>query len=235
MSKPWRICRRSKWSRTLLKELIDRLEAFDPSLQVWEDGAAWILYLEKFAEDVDLLALDSSLSWQQDSMKIFGKSVLLPRLTAWYGDSGTEYVYSGIRNFPRPWTSELAALRARLVESCRIDFNSVLANRYTDGNQHMGYHADNETEFGVDPIIASLSFGAQRRFLWKKISKGSDLNRIELAHGSLLLMGGTMQREFVHAVPKMRGVEGPRINLTFRRVVKGMNWSLGDKDLLSGS
>lgn len=162
--------------------------------------------------------LDQDIAWQQDEIKIFGRSIDLPRLTAWYGDAGAAYVYSGIRNDPKAWTEGLSRLREKLVADIGIDFNSVLANRYADGQQHQGYHADDEKELGPAPLIASLSFGASRRFLVKAKGKGTKAEAFDLENGSLLMMGGAMQKDYVHKIAKSTRVQGPRINLTFRQI-----------------
>lgn len=165
-------------------------------------------------------ALRDGLAWKQESIRIFGREHLQPRLSAWYGDAGTTYTYSGLTLEPAPWTAELAALRARVEDSSRSRFNSVLANLYRDGQDAMGFHADAEPELGQDPVIASVSLGAARRFVLKP---GRDLAgeapvELSLGGGSLLVMSGTTQHRWKHGVPRQAGA-GPRINLTFRRIL----------------
>ena len=159
--------------------------------------------------------LDEQIQWQQDAMHIYGKAVPLPRLTAWYGDPEAVYQYSGIRNQPRPWLPLLQDLRQLLEERTGARYNSVLANRYAHGGQHQGYHADDEKELGPTPTIASLSFGAMRRFLIQERASRERWH-IDLAGGSLLLMRGDFQRNFRHALARTKKPVGPRINLTFR-------------------
>lgn len=200
----------------LLKRLTDSQGGLP---ELWSEGESWMIYQPRFVRDLSFEELDAEIAWKQDEMKIYGKPVLLPRLTGWYGDPGTDYIYSGIYNQALPWTPSLESLRNRLREDLGLEFNAMLANRYADGSQHMGYHADSEPEFGEAPVIVSLSFGAARGFLWKRKGKGEKAQRWDLEDRSLLVMGGAMQREFVHAVAKTSLPLGPRINLTFRRVL----------------
>jgi alkylated DNA repair dioxygenase AlkB len=203
-----------------LETMTAALEAYSKSLKIWEKDGSWILYVSNWCQTPDFAILDEDIAWQQDAIKIFGRSIDLPRLTAWYGDAGASYVYSGIRNEPKPWPQSLNVLRQRLRQDLAIDFNSALANRYANGQQHQGYHADDEKELGPSPIIASLSFGSSRRFLVKEKGKGTGVKAeaFDLENGSLLLMGGDLQRDYVHAISKSTRVHAPRINLTFRQI-----------------
>lgn len=163
--------------------------------------------------------LTTSLDWQQHRLKLFGRERLTPRLCAWYGDADARYGYSGQALEPLPWTAPLAALRQRLEAALGCPLNSVLANLYRDGADSMGWHSDDEARLGPQPIIASLSLGATRRFMLRH-RRRRDLQTLALAleHGTLLVMAGDMQRHWHHAVPKTRRPVGARINLTFRRV-----------------
>src|SRR5438045_854112 len=114
-----------------------------------------------------LQKLLAETKWRQQEMNMYGRRVSQPRLTAWYGDPGRNYLYSGIRNDPFPWTDLLRELKRNVEESIEVSFNSVLLNLYRDQNDSMGYHSDNEPELGPEPVIASLSFGATRTFLFK--------------------------------------------------------------------
>lgn len=157
--------------------------------------------------------------WQQREMNMYGRKVLQPRLTAWYGDRDRSYVYSGIKNVPMPWTDLLRELKRRIEDCTDESFNSVLLNYYRDNNDSMGFHSDDERELGPDPTIASLSLGDKRNFLFKhKSRKDLDLVTVPLFSGSVLLMRGATQRNYMHAINREKRPCGPRINLTFRRV-----------------
>ncbi|SAK39006.1 2OG-Fe(II) oxygenase [Caballeronia fortuita] len=169
-------------------------------------------------EGSDLMgALIAEVAWQQDTMTTPGGRVSLPRLTAWQGEPDAVYVYSGIRNVPQPWTPAVAQLRARAEAACEARFNSVLLNRYRSGLDSMGWHADKERELGPEPVIASVSLGATRTFEFRH-ARTHATHTLVLTHGSLLVMRGRTQREWVHRVPKEAGARGERINLTFRWV-----------------
>lgn len=163
-------------------------------------------------------ALRTGIDWQQEEILIFGRRRLVPRLVAWHGDPGARYAYSGTEHVPSPWTPVLDEVRARVIDLCGAAFNAVLLNRYRDGRDGMGWHADDERELGTDPVIASVSFGATRRFCLRHRSARYLKRDIDLPHGSLLVMGGATQHHWVHALPKTRRPVGERINLTFRRV-----------------
>ncbi|MBI3821556.1 MAG: alpha-ketoglutarate-dependent dioxygenase AlkB [Planctomycetes bacterium] len=141
-----------------------------------------------------------------------------PRLTAWYADAGLTYSYSGVTHEAIPWTPTLLEVRRRVEESAGVPFNSLLLNYYRDGQDSIGYHTDAEPELGVNPAIASISLGAVRQFVLKHINTGAKL-KYDLAHGSLLVMGGACQHHWVHGVPKTKAAVGPRINLTFRNII----------------
>lgn len=162
--------------------------------------------------------LYNDLHWQEERLFIFGRWLRVPRLMAWYGDSGAHYRYSGVDHLPLPWTDELSSMRADVETVCATRFNSVLANLYRDGRDSMGCHADDEKELGSNPVIASLSFGDTRllRFRHAKTGQKCDL---ELAHGDLLVMAGEIQHHWRHELPKTRKAKQPRVNLTFRRIV----------------
>ena len=162
--------------------------------------------------------LTASIHWSNDTVKMFGKTLILNRKSAWYGDSGAAYSYSGIRREPLPWTKELLKIKQACEAIANTSFNSVLCNYYHDGNDGMGWHADNEHELGKEPIIASVSFGSKRKFAFKhRISK--EKIEILLEHGSLLIMRGQTQHAWHHALPKTKNVHEPRINLTFRTIL----------------
>ena len=161
--------------------------------------------------------LAQQLNWQQPAIKIFGKAVLIPRQQVWMGDPHCSYKYSGVLFEPEPWHPLVWQLTDRVNQLCQTHFNSVLLNWYADGQQHMGWHSDDEAELGQDPQIASLSLGQQRFFDLKHKTCGTQL-KLELGHGSLLLMAGQCQQYWQHRVPKMASAKEGRINLTFREI-----------------
>jgi alkylated DNA repair dioxygenase AlkB len=163
-------------------------------------------------------ALRAQVHWRQEEILIFGQRRLVPRLIAWHGDPGASYVYSGTDHQPEPWLPDLERIRERVTALCGADFNAVLLNLYRDGRDGMGWHADDETELGLNPVIASVSLGATRRFCLRHRRRKELKLDLDLPHGSLLCMGGATQHHWVHALPKTRRPVGERINLTFRRV-----------------
>jgi alkylated DNA repair dioxygenase AlkB len=167
-----------------------------------------------------LHTLTEATPWRQDHILIAGKSIPLPRLTAWYGDPGKNYAYSGIAMYPSPWTETLLDIKAKVEATAGVPFNSVLLNHYRTGQDSVAWHSDDEPGLGRNPVIASVSFGATRRFHLKpKTNSTIDRVAIDLTHGSLLLMQGPTQHFWLHQVPKTTRAVGPRINLTFRYIV----------------
>ncbi len=162
--------------------------------------------------------LSHEIPWTQHRVRMFGRELPSPRLSAWIGDADAVYTYSRVRHQPAPWTPALAQLRERLQREFDAPFNSVLANRYRNGRDSMGWHADDEPELGPEPLIASISLGATRRMRFRARDR-SAAGAIDLADGSLLLMGGRTQTLYQHAVDKTRADSGERINLTFRRIL----------------
>ncbi len=163
-------------------------------------------------------ALIDALPWENHVVRLFGREHASPRLSCWIGDPGARYRYSGVWREPRPWTAPLIALRGRLRESLGVDFDSVLANLYRDGRDAMGWHADDERELGPAPVIASVSLGSTRRFVLRH-RDGAPRLALDLPAGSLLLMQAATQANYRHALPRTARPVGPRINLTFRRIV----------------
>jgi alkylated DNA repair dioxygenase AlkB len=172
--------------------------------------------------------LAQSLHWTQDRIVIYGREVQIPRLNAWYGDAGTDYMYSGLQLQPRPWLPILATLRECLSAHLQHRFNSVLANFYRDGRDSVGRHADDEPELGPLPLIATVNLGASRRFaLYPKRKGAAEPWRADLPGGSLLVMAGRCQWAWQHEIPKTAKPVGGRISLTYRQVV-GRNVTRAD-------
>lgn len=181
---------------------------------------AEIIYFPDFLskEEADSLFLEllKNTPWQQDEITVYGKKHLQPRLTALYGNEGKPYSYSNIKMQPHFWTLPLQKIKSLVENICETNFTTVLLNYYRDGNDGNGWHADNEKELGINPIIASLSIGAERNFQLKHNLDSSQKKNIILENGSLLLMKGTTQHFWKHQVPKTAKTIGSRINLTFR-------------------
>lgn len=161
--------------------------------------------------------IDGEADWRRHAIRMFGREILSPRLTAYQADEGVRYSYSGITLEPAEWTPAVAEIRQRVEEVVDRPFNSVLINKYRGGSDSMGWHADNEDELGEEPVIASVSLGAERRFLLRENETGENVETT-LMSGSLLVMGGRSQHDWKHSVPKTKKDVGPRINLTFRLV-----------------
>jgi alkylated DNA repair dioxygenase AlkB len=175
-------------------------------------------WMAKSEADALFAGLRHAIPWEVHRIRLFGRNVDSPRLSCWIGDPDTGYTYSGAHFDPNPWPIALRAIRARLAGELCIDFNSVLANLYRDGHDSMGWHSDDEPELGTQPVIASLSLGATRRFVLKHRSDPPRKFALELPHGSLLLMRGATQANYRHALPRTSRQIGPRINLTFRQI-----------------
>jgi len=161
-----------------------------------------------------------SIPWRQKKILIFGKHVLEPRLTAWIGDPDAVYAYSGARMPPLSWTKALLKIKRRVENETDAKFNSVLANLYRDHRDSMGLHSDDEKELGKNPVIASVSLGATRKFIMKhRANKKLPQKNYLLESGSLLVMRGDTQKFWKHGVPKETKLCGARINLTFRTII----------------
>ncbi len=184
---------------------------------------AEIIYCPNFFDETTATTLFEELlqqtPWQQDDIVVFGKKHAQPRLTALYGNEGKPYSYSNIKMQPHPWTLVLRKIKAFVEDSAETTFTTVLLNYYRDGSDSNGWHADNEKELGQNPVIASVSFGAERPFQLKHNTDKKLKKNILLQHGSLLLMKGTTQHFWKHQIPKTKKPIGPRINLTFRTII----------------
>ncbi len=182
------------------------------------DGDALIFpaFFNMAASDIYLSALQQEIQWRHEPIRIFGKTVMQPRLTAWYGEAGKPYRYSGITMQPLPWTDQLLYVKQQVEAVSGVQFTSALLNRYRDGKDSMGWHRDNEKELGTNPVIGSVSFGAARKFQFRHYYNKQLTREIDLTHGSYLLMKGTTQHHWEHQLPKTGKVMSERINITFR-------------------
>lgn len=168
-----------------------------------------------------LTQLIENIDWQQDEIKLYGKQIPLPRLTAWFGDEGKNYMYSGITVKPKTWTPCLLDIKNKVEKISNVRFNSVLLNYYRNERDSVSWHSDDEPELGKDPIIGSVSFGDVRTFQLKhKTDKVLSVNK-DLPDGSYLEMAGSTQHYWLHQIPKRTRKIGPRINLTFR-IIRGI-------------
>lgn len=178
-----------------------------------------LLYPLTFPDHNSLFqTLLATTPWQQHVPTLYGRPTAAPRLSAWYGDKGAIYSYSGLRLEPLPWNKTLLTIKRRLDNLANVSFNSVLMNLYRDGQDSMGWHSDAEPELGRNPVIASVSLGATRRFRFQHKKRDICLS-LDLETGSTLIMKGATQHYWRHSLPKTRKAVGPRINLTFRRIV----------------
>lgn len=175
-------------------------------------------FFDKEQADIIYTELLQEIAWQQDNITVFGKTHPQPRLTALYGNEGKPYSYSNITMQPNPWNTLLQKIKYFIEATTECQFTTVLLNQYRDGKDSNGWHADNEKELGTNPIIASLSFGAERVFQLKHNSITNAKKSIVLEHGSLLLMKGSTQHFWKHQIPKTAKPIGNRINLTFRSI-----------------
>lgn len=165
-------------------------------------------------------SLLEEIPWEQKQIKIFGRPVMEPRLTAWIGDPDAAYTYSGTQMLPQTWTPALLKIKESVEARTQQTFNSVLANLYRDGRDSMGFHSDDEKELGQTPWIASVSFGETRRLIMKhRASKTLPQKEYKLESGSLFIMGGSTQKLWKHGIPKETKPCGARVNLTFRKIL----------------
>jgi alkylated DNA repair dioxygenase AlkB len=184
-----------------------------------EDGA--LAFLEQIPLGLDnaqvFTELVAQTAWRAETVTVWGKRHLQPRLTAWHGEAS--YSYSGITLAPLPLTPLMQQIRQVVEVLCGHRFNSVLLNYYRDGRDSMGMHADNEAELGERPVIASLSFGATRTMIFKH-KRTRALRKIKLTNGNLLIMSEETQKNWLHGIAKEAGTLDARLNLTFRKIIK---------------
>ena len=179
--------------------------------------------------DAVLARLVSETPWRSETIRMWDKTYLQPRLVAWYGDEGASYEYSGKRYEALPWTPLLLDLRERVEGAAAVRFNSVLVNYYRDQRDSVAMHSDDERELGSEPVIASLSLGETRTLVFRhKSDRAQKTMRLPLESGSLLLMKGPTQRCWQHGVPKETRPCGPRVNLTFRQVLTASRRTRGN-------
>ena len=175
-------------------------------------------FFDKKEADFIFNQLINDITWQQDYITVYGKTYPQPRLTALYGNERKSYSYSNITMQPHSWTPFLQKIKTLVENVSDTNFTTVLLNQYRDGKDSNGWHADNEKELGINPVIASVSFGAERNFQLKHNTESNLKKNIILTHGSLLLMKGKTQHFWKHQIPKTAKPVGLRINLTFRLI-----------------
>lgn len=159
----------------------------------------------------------NTIDWKNDQAIILGKLIITKRKVAWYGDSGFEYSYSNTTKLASAWTPELLVLKSLIENATGETFNSCLLNLYHSGDEGMAWHSDAEKDLKKDGAIGSLSFGAERKFAFKHKQTKETVSMV-LEHGSLLLMKGTTQTNWLHRLPPTKLISRPRINLTFRTI-----------------
>jgi alkylated DNA repair dioxygenase AlkB len=172
-------------------------------------------FFNKAESDRLFKSLIDNILWQQDQIKFYGKMIDLPRLTAWYGDNDKPYTYSGIPMKPHSWTPDLLEIKNKIEKEAKVNFTSVLLNLYRDGKDSVAWHCDDEPELGSNPVIGSVSFGATRTFKFRHL-QDKTVVKVELTHGSFVLMQGETQHKWEHEIPKTSKILTPRVNLTFR-------------------
>lgn len=184
------------------------------------DGEAYYLsgLIDRTGSDQFLEQLLQEIDWQPDTLIMFGKPVTTKRKTAWYAENNLRYTYSKSTKTGLPFTAGLLQLKNIAEKNCDCSFNSCLLNLYHNGSEGMSWHSDNEPEMLAGHPIASFSFGAERKFSFRHRQTKETLSLL-LEHGSLLLMQGATQQNWLHQLPKSARVTAPRINLTFRRII----------------
>lgn len=196
-----------------MKELAENLLPYGGEMYYFPD----VIPLDKSEEYFNRLFAE--IRWKQEPIKIFGREIMQPRLTAWYGDASKPYTYSGITMEPNHWVHPLLQIKSVAEHYSGSESTSALMNLYRDGNDGMGWHRDNEKSLGAEPVIASVSLGATRTFQVRHYGKKRPLISIELQPGSLVVMKGESQSVWEHRIPKTAKARGARINITFRTIV----------------
>lgn len=175
--------------------------------------------MQKLVADDYFEKLMQNIAWENDQAIIFGRQITTKRKVAWYGDQAYEYTYSNVNRYALLWTLELLELRQRVEQLTGERFNSCLLNLYHTGEEGMAWHSDDETDLKKNGAIASLSFGAERKFAFKH-KQSKEKVELYLQHGSLLVMKDTTQSHWLHRLPPTKKVSTARINLTFRTIVE---------------
>lgn len=188
-----------------------RIEMPDADVIVYER------FFDKAKSDAYFRELNDNAAWKQEKIKLYGRFIDLPRLTAWYGDDGKSYRYSGISVSPRPWTPALLEIKQAIEAVSGTQFNSVLLNKYRNERDSVAWHSDDEPELGENPVVGSVSFGATRTFKFKHKTAGLRKD-VLLPHGGYSLMRGPTQHHWLHQISKQSARRGARINLTFRAI-----------------
>lgn len=189
------------------------------SFQILPHSGDAVLYTHFFSQsesDTYFTLLLKEINWKQEPIKIFGKEIMQPRLTAWYGDSDKPYSYSGITMQPQQWKEPLITIKQKTESIAGVKFTSALLNCYRNGQDSMGWHRDNEKELGPHPVIGSVSFGGSRTFQFRNYKSKTEKKSLLLTHGSLLLMRGDTNNYWEHQVPKTSQEVRERVNITFR-------------------
>ena len=194
---------------------VERIELPDADIEYWPE------FIPEEVRRQIFELLISKVEWRQEKIKYFGKFIDIPRLTAWYGDSGIRYSYSGIEVHALPWLQILKRIKDRIEQIHHDELNCVLLNLYRDQRDGVAWHSDDEKELGSDPVIASVSLGEPRPFQFRHKLDKTKTYKIELEPGSLLIMRGPTQRFWQHQIPKASRALKPRINLTYRYIAEG--------------
>ena len=195
------------------------MQLFKEKINIVNQDGIVTLY-KGFFDDLDLAKIISdleSVKYNQNKIIMYGKEHLVPRLEAWFGKSG--YSYTGVNLKPQNSPKWLLDIQAQITQITSLDFNSVLINKYRDGSDYVSWHQDNEKELGIDPIIASLSFGETRNFKLRNVANKDLKVEVKLEHGDLLIMGPSIQTYWQHELPKSKANNNCRYNLTFRTII----------------
>lgn len=200
------------------------MDLFSSEKQEFHLPDAELIYIPNFFSKLEantyFRTIKTDTEWQHDEITVYGKTYMQPRLTALYSETNQPYSYSNITMHPKPYTKDVLEVKTKIERLANNSFNTVLLNLYRNGNDSNGWHADNEKELGKNPIIASVSFGEVRPFHFKHKTLKTERHKLNLEHGSLLIMHGNMQEHWLHQIAKTKKQIGERINLTFRNLIQ---------------